>query len=288
VQEFPGAVVMVDSEGNPAGRLAVGGTDGGMFSLTGCDAAGDHFLLSGSRSELTDGAGVQARTYFLSSVAPDGQESHRYAETKGAYNYADFTFTESEHMPMLWWCFAAGADGRTYVAPDRDSYRIEVYAPDGRPELVIEREYEAPKRTEREYRNLVNMIETALSGLPFEATIVAERTTAAVAYMQRGIRVRDNGEIWALSGRGVRDQPEGVMATFDVFDHGGEFVRTVSLAGPDDGFADGVFFVGDDRVVVVKGYVESLAAQFGNGSTYSADDDSPESPYVICYEMVRP
>ena len=32
---------------------------------------------------------------------------------------------------------------------------------------------------------------------------------------------------------------------------------------------------------------ESLAAQFGNGATFSGEDGEADVPEVICYEMVR-
>jgi len=50
----------------------------------------------------------------------------------------------------------------------------------------------------------------------------------------------------------------------------------------------GIFFVGKDRIVVVKGYMESLAAQFGSSSTLSSEEEEEKSYLaVICYRMVR-
>jgi len=43
----------------------------------------------------------------------------------------------------------------------------------------------------------------------------------------------------------------------------------------------------DHRIVVVKGYMESLGAQFGSGSIISAEGDEGEESYlaVICYQL---
>jgi hypothetical protein len=77
------------------------------------------------------------------------------------------------------------------------------------------------------------------------------------------------------------------MAEFDVFEGDGLFVRQVALRAPHDGQTVGIFLSGSDRILVVKGYFESLAAQFGNGATFSGEDGEADTPEVICYEMVR-
>ena len=123
-------------------------------------------------------------------------------------------------------------------------------------------------------------------GLPFE--LVIEKRAAAIAYLQRGLRIMDDGTIWALSGRGMRDLPAGVLAVWDVFDRSGEFVKQVKLEGPGEALKDGQFFGGSDRLIVVKGYMESMGAQFGRGTTASAETDD-ETSYlgVICYQLER-
>ena len=138
IQEFPGAVSFVDAKGDPAGRITVGGTAGGISSLTGCLAAGEVLLTSG--------------THF--------------------------------------------ADGPT-------------------PNIQLR-----------------------------------------VNYLER-------------------------------IDADGVFARQVAFAAPHDGQAVGVFLSGPDHVIVVKGYFESLAAQFGTGATFSGDDEEPETPEVIYYEIER-
>ncbi len=63
--------------------------------------------------------------------------------------------------------------------------------------------------------------------------------------------------------------------------------QQVALKAPHDGQSVGVFLSGADHVLVLKGYFESLAAQFGNGATFSLDDEEPGVPEVICYRIVR-
>jgi len=73
---------------------------------------------------------------------------------------------------------------------------------------------------------------------------------------------------------------------FDVFDPSGKFVKQVELRGPGNALKDGIFFAGPDRILVVKGYMESMLAPFGEG--YKASDDDPDAETylaVICYQL---
>ena len=287
IQEFPGAISFVDAKGDPAGRITVGGAEGGMNSLTACQAAGDVILVSGTH--ISNGAQpeINVRQNYLERCGEDGLTMAQYAANDTEYNFADFRFTEREHMPPFWWCFTATPDGVVYTVRDRDRYAIEVFAADGSPLRVIKREYTPLKRTDDEYERMVGMVESAMNGLPFQPTIEIERGEAALAYLQRALQLHTDGSLWVLTGRGVRPSEPGVMVVFDVFDPDGVFVRQVALRAPHDGQKVGVFLSGSERILVVKGYLESLAAQFGNGATFSGEDGEADVPEVICYEMVR-
>ena len=285
VQEFPGVVIFVEKDGTPAGRVKIGGTEGGIFSLTGCDAAGDHVIMSGNDQSPGDSPGTSNRQYFLSHFNDKGVETQRYCESLGVYDFQAFKFSEREHTPPFWFTFAAGSDGRTCVAPDRDQYSIHVFSPDGKLDMIIEREYQPIDRSDQEYAETRAIYETALTSLPVDYTLTVERRASAVAFLQRGLRIRDDGTIWALSGRGIRNLPAGVLAVFDVFDRKGSFIKQVEIQGPGDPLKDGIFFVGKDRLVVVKGYMESLAAQFGSGTTASEGEGEESFLAVISYKL---
>ncbi len=288
VQEVPGVAIFVDADGNPAGRVQIGGTEGGSISLAACGAAGDHFVISGSSQSPGNGSGQSDRNYFLSTFDVEGIETARYAESFGVYDYSNFVFREREHTPTFWWCFAAAADGRTCVAPDRDKYAIHVFDAEGNPEMVIEKEFDPIDRGDVEYKETRQIFESALTNLPMNYRLETERSASAIAYLQRGLRFRSDGSIWSLGARGIRDLPQGTLAVFDVFDRSGEYRRQVALKGAGDPLRDGLFFVGNDRLVVIKGYMESMAAQFGSGTTGLDDDEDEGSKLaVVCYRLVR-
>ena len=288
IQEFPGAAVLVDDNGLPAGQISVGGPGDGLFSLIGCQAQGDHTLMSGLTQSTGSTSSISNRTFFLSSFGDDGQETHRYCESKAVYDFGNFHYSEREHIPTFLYCFDVGADGRSCVAPDRDAFAIHVFCPDGRPELVIERDYEPIDRSDQEYKDLRQALDSGLSVVPMEYELTVERQAAAIAYWQRGLHMRKDGSIWALSGRGIRELPDDVFAVFDVFDPSGEFVKQMELRGPGNALKDGIFFAGPDRILVVKGYMDSLMTKFGGG-TRPTDDDPDAEIYlaVICYQLEK-
>ncbi|MFH2053254.1 MAG: hypothetical protein ABIK96_12365 [bacterium] len=287
LQEFPGAISFVDAAGNPAGRIAYGGAEGGVHSLTGCQASGDVILVSGTHMQRGDQPEINLRQNFLERIGDDGLMKNRYASNDTKYDFTDFVFSEREHIPTFWWCFDVAPDGRVYAAPDRDAYRIEEFAPDGSLVRVVERDCEPLARTEAEFRRMEGMVKSALAGMRFQPTIRVEHGEAAFAYMHRALQLHPDGSLWVLSSRGVRKGEPGVMAVFDVFDREGRFARQVALRAPHEGQRVGIFLSGRDRILVVKGFFESLAAQFGNGATFSGDDEEVEVPEVICYEMVK-
>ncbi|MBE9471596.1 MAG: hypothetical protein IMY75_05780, partial [Chloroflexi bacterium] len=287
MQSFPGTTILVDGKGLPAGRIRAGGPGDGLFSLIGCQGQGDHLLMSGL-TQSTDTPGISNRTYFLSSFGDDCQETHRYCESKAVYDFGAMHYSEREHIPTFFFCFDVGADGRSCVAPDRDAYAIHVFSPDGRPEMVIERDYDPINRSDEEYEEIRQILDSGLSTAPFEYKLTVERQAAAIAYWQRGLHMRKDESIWALSGRGIRELPDDVFAVFDVFDPSGEFVKQVELRGPGNALKDGIFFAGPNRILVVKGYMESMMAPFGEG--YKGSDDNPYAePYlsVICYQLEK-
>jgi hypothetical protein len=290
VIEFPGKVVFVDRLGNPAGVLECGGgahNEGGFWSLMAAFCGGGKLAITGTISQQSDTPGVNDRTGFLSLFADDGRELARLNVHHCQYNFNDFVYDEGVHLPGFWWNTAVGPDGRVYAAPQLDASAIHVWRPDGTLERVIEREYQRWKRTAEEHVRVEGMIESAMSSLPFESRVKVEEYEADIVYILRGLRARTDGSLWVLPSRGIREQPPGVLATFDVFDREGVFVEQVSIACEGNSMLDGIFFVGRDRLVVVRGFADAVAAQFGRGSRFSGEgEDEGALMEVVCYRIL--
>ncbi len=285
LREVPGTLIRVDRDNRPLANVAIHkpGQEGGLIILDGCFAGGPTLACSGTRILRTEG-GLQDRLNFLAVFSLAGEEVARLVEAPNQRDYSNFVLAERKELPSFFWATCVGPDGRIYTAPDRDRYAIHVFSPEGRPLRIIEREYEAYRRPEDERQRLYDAFALILRGADVEIGIEIEEYDYAVAAMQHGVRVREDGTLWVLPGRGLHDQPPGVMLTFDVFDPAGSFVQQVSYACPGNGVWDGFFFAGPDRVVVVTGHVEAILAQYGAGAS-SYDDGQGASMEVICYRV---
>lgn len=285
IQEAPGIVTFVSPDGIPLTRRMLEGPGGGRVYLTSCSGAGDVLLMAGTHDSEGNRPGIHDRLNVLERYDDEGKAAARYAENRAEYDFQDLHFQEIRHLPVFWFSHAVTAGGLVVTAPDYHDYRIEVFRPDGHLEQIIHRQYEPLDRTGQERRRMELMIESAFQGLPLEPRITIQDGAPALAYLHRPLQPHPDGSLWVLSGRGIRPQQPGVMAVFDVFDEAGVFVRQVALHADHDASRVGIFLCGPDRILVVKGYLDSVTAQFGNGTALTAEGEEPQPPEVICYRM---
>lgn len=290
VQEFPGKIIRVDAEGDPAGDIVPGSGDpaaGGFMALTAAEHRGGTFMLAGVKIDPGENQAVQTRTMFLTMVDDDGVEKKQFLDSQVTWDFTNFTYDEATALPSFWWANAVGPDGRVYAAPDRGAYRINVYATDGSLERIIEREYESWTRTAEERAWFEALLGGAFRNLPFEANLKICDTESDISWLTRGVQVTEDGELWILPSRGTREQPAGVAATFDVFDRDGKFDRQVQVACPEgDATEDGIFLLGDGRLLLIKGYVDAMAATFG-GAVEEDEDEEAVPMELICYRVTN-
>ena len=267
-----GFVKFVDADGEPAGSLRTGGAEGGsylLFSGAGADGA---VVLAGRRNSSGETRSIRLRRLFLQRCDLDGNATAVYAEAHTVYDFNDPGFVERDELQPFLWAHDVGGDGRVYVAGDRTDYEVAVYAADGTPELVIDREYTPLGRSDTDRERFAHMIETSMEGLPFKTKVEMEDDYPAISVLQRGIQVLPDGSLWVLSGRGMKPEtPDGV------------FVRQVALAAPHDATRAGIVLAGGNRVIVIEGFMESIAIWFGNGATFSGEEWN--APEVIVYQM---
>jgi hypothetical protein len=283
VLESQGMVKFVDASGDPAGSLRLGGTEGGIYALVSGAGVDGAVVLAGRRSSPGETRSIRHRRNFLLRCDLDGRETAIYTENHTVFDFNDFSFVERDQLPPFHWGFDVGDDGRVFAVVDRDEYAVTVYAADGTPDLVIEREYSALTRTEADRARFTKMIETSMEGMPFEIRVELDDTYPAITILQRGLQVMADGSLWVLSGRGLRPDAPGIMAIFDVFDREGVFVQQVALAAPHDATRVSIVLAAGNRVIVVEGFLESIASQFGNSATFIGEEWS--TPEVIVYDM---
>jgi hypothetical protein len=289
VQSFPGKIIKIDLAGDPAGTVAPASgdpTQGGLMAVVDAQQAGGNLVMGGISIAVNPAEQTQTRTNFLASFDDEGKELARYEEKAVHWDFKNFVLSEKQQYFVHFRHWAVGPDGRVYAAPYRNRYAINVYQPDGTLDRVIEREYTSWERDERSRK----IIDTIMAGqsrqFPFEIRTEIEETEADISSIHTG----PEGTLWVRSSRSNQDQPDGIMMTYDVFDAQGGFEKQVAIACEGDGFEDGLFFAGDDRIIRVTSFLDAVVSIQAGGASASDDeeDDGDETPMeAICYRVHR-
>ncbi len=290
MQGFPGKIVKIDLDGNPAGSLIPGDdpTAGGFNGLDDVKYRDGHLICCGNLMTRTDDG--FRRTQYLASFEEDGKEKVRFLEKTTTPHFTRPEFREKEEYFVDRGRWALGTGGRIYCAPLRDRYAVHVYDPDGKLVRVIERQMEPWKRTQAEYDRVGDDMVIIANGRRLEVEKHIEDYEPSI----QGLRVADDGYLWVLSSRSTRLQPEGIFQTYDVFDPEGHFVKQVTVPCAGSSEEDRLFLIDDSYVIVVHGAVAAARNMFGNAGR---EDEAAESAgeaagmeaeplEVVCYKIV--
>ena len=286
VQSFPGRIVMVDRAGLPAGEFRPGGDDpsaGGFFALRGAASRGGRMVFSGAR--ITRGESSRTAVNFVASYGENGERLNLYYDTTSVREFRGQDFSEvAEYFPHVggW---ALGPQGRVFVNQERNDYIINAYSPDGSLAYTIKRPFKSWKRTAEETKMAKDAVMPWRRRNRSRMNIVVSPNEKDIDRM----RVADDGRLWVLSSRGLREQPVGIHSTWDVFDQTGHFEKTVAISCDGVGVQDKLFFANDEIIVVVKQYADALKAfrgQSGDDETDPTEDVEGKPLEVICYRIV--
>jgi hypothetical protein len=274
LQRMPGKIVLLTPDGEPMGNYPVPEPeDGGMQMLSGGRLAGAHVILSVNQFARRE-TGFDT-IHSLIAVDGDGNLKATYVTRRDKRDFANMVFDEKKMMGALVW--NAGMNGRVYTSDNFDAYRIQVWRPDGTVERMIEREYTHRERSDEEIQRSTPVIRLRRGNQTDSPDVRASKTDRDV----QQIFPRGNGELWVLSSKGAFDVPDGVIATFDVYDKDGRFARQLTVNGKGDYAEDGLHVV-KDRLYVVTGLRSARRAQFGEGE---GSEDDAEPMGVICYDL---
>jgi hypothetical protein len=284
VQAFPARVVVVDREGDPLPAIELRGAgaagNGNRFALQVRNRGGT-FAYSGRTFSMEPG-GAKPRN-LLVTCDPDGGERARILETVTDDVVETRRWVEKDDYFPHRDRWEIGPRGRLFAAPERDRYAIHIYEPDGTQERIVEREYEARRRTDEEKQDLGPHINVNGSDLEIEE-VVEDRAPC----IDR-IHVTDSGELWVRHSWSEREQPAGVMQTLDVFDVDGNYDRRVALACAEsyDYENDQLFRIDDERFILIKGFDPRVRISIGGDDGGDVDDEVGDRPplEVICYRI---
>jgi hypothetical protein len=279
-QQFPGKFIMVDSIGDPAGVITVIGgktANEGFTALAGCSARNGNLVVSGMFQLPADNK--QSRTSYVASINPvDGTEVLRYRVHDTVLDFGKAVLIERE-MVAPCYTHAQGPDGRMYFARDWREYAIEVLSPDGTLEKVITRNFEPRQRTQQEKDRINELFEVQAAQMPFPITWEIEPTEQYIG----GMHVDTSGTLWVSNNQSESNLPPGIFTSYDTYDTTGHWKQAVHIACEGDPAYDGLIFLNDDRVLLVKGLVlAGLTATGSQGAVFDEEGGQDEMEVICC------
>jgi len=281
VQIFPGKIVKLNMDGTPAGEFNPNtgdATAGGFLALVNVRSSGGNLVLSGIQISMDQTAGTQTRTFFVRGYDMEGEMVTEFLSKSVVWDFTNFKFREADN-DFIWWRMDVGRDGRLVACPERYEYSLQVFAPDGTLERVIEREYESWTRTDEIKKRYDAIMDAQLQQFP-------PGTEKEVEDMEQDVsdlRISADGSIWVLPSRQMFEPEPGTFATYDVFTPEGVFDRQVKVKCEGDPAMDRLIFAGDDRAFQVTGFWDAVLS--ANAAAGEDDGEEAAPMEVICYKI---
>jgi hypothetical protein len=281
---FPARIVRLSREGEPREALSVTpgeGDGGGFIAGTLCDCRGGNLVLAASKLRQTETG--QDREMYLCSLSSTGQELVHYCEAKMSLDFRKLHLVERELSPGFQTALALSPDGRVYVAQAWDRYAVAVYQPGGTLERVVGREFANRKRTEQELRRINALFDASARNNPYGETREIEPCPPAIT----SLYVDESERLWVQHSRSGEDLPAGIMQAYDLFDSRGRYLRRVLMACDGDPEYDGLQFLPDGRVLLIKGLILASMAQSDLGSIPLGEAEDSSNMEFVCYRIVE-
>lgn len=274
LRSHPGKLVCIDYNGIPQESFYVRGNSN--FNAGFGAWQNGVLVLSGADENIRNGQ------MFLARFDNYG-EMYRYESYQVKSSAFRMELSEEEDYFFYYKPWAIDQDGLAYFAPywslsNQGYYQINIYDQQGKKMRIITREYEAYKRSGKDKKNVALQKYCGEEGL-------RELENTGIEFIPEDyepdilrIYAHPDGNIWVATSRGVRDQAQGIMISYDVFSPTGHFIKQVALAVDGDGQKDMVYFLNSDTVVIVKGQSD---IQFG--CPYSSETE--DILELICYRL---
>jgi len=224
LQAFPAAIVWLNADGTPGGKVAIGGHDPeNMVFISAAHAVqtpgGIYAWIS--RTRYADGESETQS--WIAGVAADGSLGPvLYDEPDQPSARVDGGIDEGR-VYDIWLRRWTGDDrGGLWVAPERDRYLLQHWNAAGELVLQVEREYEPRVRNEEGRQGILDWF--VRRGWNLDQIRVG-RTAPVV----RELRLGDDGNLWVGLDLGGPDADSDLIRIFDVISPAGEYLRQIRL-----------------------------------------------------------
>ncbi len=280
---FPGKIIKMTYDDLPAGEITVdvsGGKTGGFTIQTMAESYGGHLVMAGSRSLPQDK--FTERTHFLAAINQEGAQTVRYMEQVSYIERPHSVVHENDFLPAFPLASVLGPDGRVFTPRDRENYAINVFQADGTLDRVIERpDFKTWKRNKLDTARITALFESWAGANPDTwPEFDLKKTDRAI----NTLHIDGQGRLWVQHSRSNRDLPDGTFLNLDLYDREGHWQREVRLVCEGSPVSDGVRFLRDGRILLIRGFVVARLACLGSGTATLGEDDT-ETIEIICYQI---
>ncbi len=280
VKNFPGEVVMIETDGTPAGSFSFGdATEGGFSGIGNVTPCGKLVLASGSLSSW-DGSS-STRTDYLSLFDYQGVEQTNFCSKTSENDMGGkISFNEAESF-FGGRTSACSKDGTVYYAPQRNEYLIVGFNSAGEKVSEIKREYKQRKRTAEEIKEHKDGYTVITNGVKQDVDVAVEPYAQAI----RQIMVRDDNSLWIANSHTFNDLPDGIYGIFDHFSEDGTYIGKVEVHLDADREKDHIFFPSDNLCVVIKDASAAVSSMYSSVEDDEEDYGDAEPLEVVVYKL---
>jgi len=213
-----------------------------------------------------------------------GSETQLYFEALSVQDFRNPTWVEKDLYTVHSGRWCLGKDGTVYAAQERNKYAITVYDSRGQAELIISKEEKPYQRTGKEKEQVAANARFRGRRAPHTFSVEVEDTEPAIS----SLRVDETGQLWVLSSRGDRNQPEGILCSYDVFARQGQYVQRIQVVCPGDTRQDRLVFLGNGLVIQITDLTDALNVMRGrlDPTNEDSEEDTEGAPMeIICYRI---
>ncbi|MCP4291598.1 MAG: hypothetical protein GY780_07160 [bacterium] len=283
-QRFPGRFIKVNLKNEPMGNVDIGGENSaqtGYTMLTSGRYRGGTLLVSSLR-QMPDETG-QSRHSHLQRISDTGDVLADFANASAYLDFGKPHFSEREMVAPFIAAHSLGPDGKVYLADRRDEYSIQVWSATGRLEKSITRSFQSPKRPQRTTDRLNALFEEQDRALPFDITWDVEPHDQVIGE----IIVTSDNKLVVANSSSTLDLPENIFVRYDVFDASGKWHHELDIQCEADPDQDGLIWLDDSRILLVKGLQMARLTASGNGGSVDGQEDGTEVIEIICCRVVE-